>query len=101
MRGEILKLLFHGSQLSVKLLLSLLLPLGLLFSPLFGLLVVLTTFADRSHVIDAIDAGAVGYLLKDSGPDQLEAGIRAAARGESPLDPKVAGALLAARQDRR
>jgi len=63
--------------------------------------VVLTTFADRSHVIDAVDAGAVGYLLKDSGPDQLESGIRAAARGESPLDPKVAGALLTARQDRR
>jgi DNA-binding NarL/FixJ family response regulator len=63
--------------------------------------VVLTTFADRRNVIDAIDAGAVGYLLKDSGPDQLEAGIRAAARGESPLDPKVAGALVSARRDRR
>ena len=43
--------------------------------------VVLTTFADRRHVIDAVDAGAVGYLLKDTGPEQLEAGIRAAARG--------------------
>ena len=63
--------------------------------------VVLTTFADRRHVIDAIDAGAVGYLLKDSGPEQLEAGIRAAARGESPLDPKVAGALVRARRERR
>ena len=63
--------------------------------------VVLTTFADRNHVIDAVDAGAVGYLLKDSGPEQLEAGIRAAARGESPLDPKVAGALVQARRDRR
>ena len=29
---------------------------------------VLTTFADRRHVIDAVDAGAVGYLLKDTGP---------------------------------
>lgn len=62
---------------------------------------VLTTFADRQHVIDAIDAGAVGYLLKDSGPDVLEEGIRAAARGESPLDPKVAGALVQARRERR
>ncbi len=62
---------------------------------------VLTTFADRRHVIDAVDAGAVGYLLKDTGPEQLEAGIRAAARGESPLDPKVAGALVAARRERR
>lgn len=62
---------------------------------------VLTTFADRRHVIDAVDAGAVGYLLKDSGPEQLEAGIRAAARGESPLDPKVAGALVQARREHR
>ncbi len=63
--------------------------------------VVLTTFADRRHVIDAVDAGAVGYLLKDSGPEQLASGIRAAARGESPLDSKVAGALVSARRDRR
>jgi DNA-binding NarL/FixJ family response regulator len=62
---------------------------------------VLTTFGDRQHVIDAVDAGAVGYLLKDSGPEQLEAGIRAAARGESPLDPKVAGALVQARREQR
>jgi DNA-binding NarL/FixJ family response regulator len=62
---------------------------------------VLTTFADRQHVIDAVDAGAVGYLLKDSGPEVLEEGIRAAARGESPLDPKVAGALVQARRERR
>jgi DNA-binding NarL/FixJ family response regulator len=63
--------------------------------------VVLTTFADRQNVMDAVDAGAVGYLLKDSSPDQLEAGIRAAARGESPLDSKVAGALVQARRERR
>jgi DNA-binding NarL/FixJ family response regulator len=62
---------------------------------------VLTTFADHRHVIDAVDAGAVGYLLKDSGPEQLEAAIRAAARGETPLDPKVAGALVQARRERR
>lgn len=60
--------------------------------------VVLTTFADDRHVMEAIDAGAVGYLLKDSGPDQLLAGVEAAARGESPLDPKVAGALMASRR---
>ena len=62
---------------------------------------VLTTFADNRHVIDAVDAGAVGYLLKDSGPEQLESAIRAAARGETPLDPKVAGALVQARRERR
>ena len=59
---------------------------------------VLTTFADDRHVMAAIDAGAVGYLLKDSGPDQLLAGVEAAARGESPLDPKEAGALMASRR---
>ena len=59
---------------------------------------VLTTFADDRHVMAAIDAGAVGYLLKDSSPDQLLAGVEAAARGESPLDPKVAGALMASRR---
>lgn len=59
---------------------------------------VLTTFADDRHVMAAIDAGAVGYLLKDSGPDQILAGVEAAARGESPLDPKVAGALMASRR---
>ncbi len=59
---------------------------------------VLTTFADDRHVMAAIDAGAVGYLLKVSGPDQLLAGVEAAARGESPLDPKVAGALMASRR---
>lgn len=60
--------------------------------------VVLTTFADDRHVMAAIDAGAVGYLLKDTSPDQLLAGVEAAARGESPLDPKVAGALVASRR---
>lgn len=59
---------------------------------------VLTTFADDRHVMAAIDAGAVGYLLKDSSPDQLLAGVEAAARGESPLDPKVAGTLMASRR---
>ncbi len=62
---------------------------------------VLTTFADPRHVMDAVDAGAVGYLLKDSSPEQLEVGIRSAARGESPLDPKVAGTLVQARRERR
>ncbi|MCB1015966.1 MAG: response regulator transcription factor, partial [Acidimicrobiales bacterium] len=60
---------------------------------------VLTTFADDRHVMAAVDAGAVGYLLKDSGPEQLLAGIEAAARGESPLDPRVAGALMTSRRE--
>ena len=52
--------------------------------------VVLTSFADRDHIAEAIDSGAVGYLLKDADPEELVAGIRAAAAGESPLTPRVA-----------
>ena len=62
--------------------------------------VVLTSLADRERILAALDAGAVGYLLKDSEPEQLIAGIRAAARGESPLDPKAARAVLSARATR-
>ena len=42
----------------------------------------------------AVEAGALGYLLKDAEPDQLLDGIRAVARGESPLDPRAARRLL-------
>jgi DNA-binding NarL/FixJ family response regulator len=52
--------------------------------------VVLTSFGDREHIAEAIDSGAVGYLLKDADPDELVAGVRAAAAGESPLTPRVA-----------
>jgi DNA-binding NarL/FixJ family response regulator len=63
--------------------------------------VVLTSFSDRERILDALDAGAIGYMLKDAEPEELMRGIRAAARGESPLDPKAAGAVLAARDARR
>ncbi len=59
--------------------------------------VILTSFSDRARILEALDAGAVGYLLKDATPAELESGIRAAARGESPLDPRAASALLASR----
>jgi DNA-binding NarL/FixJ family response regulator len=52
--------------------------------------VVLTSFADREHIAEAIDSGAVGYLLKESDPDELVAAVRAAAAGDSPLTPRVA-----------
>jgi DNA-binding NarL/FixJ family response regulator len=55
---------------------------------------VLTSFSDRERVHDALDAGAIGYLLKDADPRDLVAAIRAAARGDAPLDPRVARALL-------
>jgi DNA-binding NarL/FixJ family response regulator len=62
--------------------------------------VVLTSFSDRRAITDALDAGAIGYLLKDGEPEELMFGIRAAAAGESPLAPKAARELLRARTER-
>ena len=56
--------------------------------------VVLTTFADQDRVRRALEAGAVGYQLKDAEPATLRDAVRAAADGHVPLDPRVAGALL-------
>jgi DNA-binding NarL/FixJ family response regulator len=56
--------------------------------------VILTAFSDRRQILGALDAGAIGYLLKDAEPDELLRGVRAAARGETPLDPKAAHAVL-------
>ncbi|TKR22904.1 response regulator transcription factor [Cellulomonas hominis] len=56
--------------------------------------VVLTSFSDHGRVSAAVAAGAVGYLLKDCEPEELVAAVRSAAQGYSPLDPRVAGALL-------
>ena len=58
--------------------------------------VVLTSFSDRERVGAALEAGAIGYLLKDSEPDEVVAAVRSAALGHVPLDPRVAGALLPA-----
>jgi DNA-binding NarL/FixJ family response regulator len=63
--------------------------------------VVLTSFSDRDRILGALDAGAVGYLLKDAEPDELVRAVRAAARGESPLAPKAGAELLIARAERR
>jgi DNA-binding NarL/FixJ family response regulator len=59
--------------------------------------VVLTSFSDRERILRAIDAGAVGYLLKDADPEELFRGVRAAARGDSPLAPRAAQAVLSER----
>jgi DNA-binding NarL/FixJ family response regulator len=56
--------------------------------------VALTSFSDRQRVTDVLTAGATGYVLKDSRPDDLLAAVRAAADGHVPLDPRVAAALL-------
>jgi DNA-binding NarL/FixJ family response regulator len=63
--------------------------------------VALTSFAERDRVLAALDAGAVGYLLKDTEPDELRRAIRAAAHGESPLSPRAATAVVAARAKSR
>jgi len=60
--------------------------------------VALTSFSDRQRVTDILAAGAIGYLLKDSRPDELLAAVHAAADGHAPLDPRVAAALLPARE---
>jgi DNA-binding NarL/FixJ family response regulator len=55
---------------------------------------VLTSFSDRKRITGALAAGAVGYLLKDASADDVVRGIRSAAAGGSPLDPRAARSLL-------
>ncbi|MEV0394973.1 response regulator transcription factor [Polymorphospora rubra] len=55
---------------------------------------ILTTFDSESDVLPAIEAGAIGYLLKDALPDELTRAVRAAARGESVLAPSVTQHLM-------
>jgi DNA-binding NarL/FixJ family response regulator len=54
----------------------------------------LTSFSDRHRIMGVLDAGAVGYLLKDAAADDVVRGVRAAVEGGSPLDPRAARALL-------
>jgi DNA-binding NarL/FixJ family response regulator len=56
--------------------------------------VVLTISADDGDVVDAVMAGACGYLLKDSTIQQLVSGIRSAAAGESLISPQIATKVL-------
>lgn len=57
--------------------------------------IVLTTFDDDEYIFEALRTGAVGYLLKDVASAQLVEAIRAAARGESILQPSVAAKVIA------
>jgi len=57
--------------------------------------IVLTTFDEDEAVFDGLRSGAIGYLLKDAPTERLFEAIRAAARGESVLQPSVAARVVA------
>ncbi len=57
-------------------------------------ILVLTSFAEDKRVIAAIEAGALGYLLKDSSPQELIRAVRTVHQGESSLHPTVAHKLI-------
>jgi DNA-binding NarL/FixJ family response regulator len=57
--------------------------------------IILTTFDDDEYVFEGLRAGAVGYMLKDTPSENLTEAIRAAARGESFLQPSVAAKVVA------
>jgi DNA-binding NarL/FixJ family response regulator len=56
--------------------------------------VVLTSFTEQRRVLDALQAGASGYILKDATADEVIAAVRAAHAGGAPLDPAAARVLL-------
>ncbi|WP_054953728.1 response regulator [Flaviflexus massiliensis] len=56
---------------------------------------VLTNYDTDADILSAVEAGASGYLLKDSPPEELIAAIKAAAAGETALAPAIAGRLMA------
>lgn len=60
---------------------------------------VFTVFEDRASVINTLKAGADGYILKDTSPDQLLAHIRATISGESPISARAASHLLSLVRD--
>ncbi len=60
---------------------------------------VLTSFGEQKWIVEALAAGAEGYLLKHSEPEVILAGIREVMVGGSPLDPKAARALITSRRD--
>ena len=55
---------------------------------------VFTTYDTDADVVRAVDAGAIGYLLKDSTPDEIFGAVRGAVAGRSVLSPTVASRLV-------
>jgi len=62
-------------------------------------ILILTSFSEEERIIQAIKAGASGYLIKDASPKELVSAIKDTYRGESTLDPKVAGTVLRSMQE--
>ncbi|HJQ03678.1 MAG TPA: response regulator transcription factor [Jatrophihabitans sp.] len=60
--------------------------------------VVLTTYADDESIVQALRAGAIGYLTKDAGRDHIRRALEAAAAGQAVLDPTVQARLVQAAQ---
>jgi DNA-binding NarL/FixJ family response regulator len=58
-------------------------------------IMVSSVFGDESHVLRSIEAGAVGYLLKDSEPERIVEQIRSLRSGGSPISPLIARQVLA------
>src|SRR5918997_694017 len=63
--------------------------------------VALTSFAEEERVHAALEAGASGYVLKDSDADDVAAAVRAAHRGELQIDPLVARRLMSSLREGR
>ena len=55
---------------------------------------VLTTFDTQSDIVAAVETGALGYLLKDAPPEQVQAAVVATAEGRRTLSPDIAAALM-------
>jgi DNA-binding NarL/FixJ family response regulator len=62
--------------------------------------VVLTTYSDDESISEALAAGALGYLTKDAGRDDIDRALRAAGRGQALLDPAVHARLVALTRER-
>lgn len=56
--------------------------------------IVLTSYHDDEHIFPALRAGALSYLLKDVGPEELADAVRKAARGEAVMHPRVAARVI-------
>ena len=63
--------------------------------------IVLTSFLEDDRLLPALEAGAAGYLLKNSQPSELARAVRAAHQGEAIIDPTVAARLVRALSNRR